>query len=92
MSEVKSKSFIVLVFMMALLSLPATILAHGDVQPQQVDIVGLEPLGDEWRETNPYSPDDPIAVQIGKIAYNTNCARCHGIDAMAKNTCRPMRA
>jgi cytochrome c-550 PedF len=83
MSEVKSKSFIVLVFMIAVLSLPVTILAHGDVQPQQVDIEGLEPLGDEWRETNPYSPDDPIAVQIGKIAYNTNCARCHGIDAMS---------
>jgi len=83
MSEIKSKSFIVLVFMVALLSLPLHVLAHGDVQPQQVDITGLKLLGDTWLESNPYSKDDPNAVRIGKIAYNTNCARCHGIDAMS---------
>jgi len=83
MSELKSKSFIVLVILVALLSLPLNVLGHGDVQPQQVDITGLTLLGDAWLDSNPYSKDDPTAVRIGKIAYNTNCARCHGIDGMS---------
>ena len=65
-----------------LLSIPATVLAHGDVQPQVVDTEGLEPLGEEWRETNPYV-GNAKAIEIGKRAYDMNCARCHGIDGMS---------
>ncbi len=83
MHQVKSKCLIVAILMAAIFSLPASVLAHGDVQPQQVDTTGLEPLGDEWLDVNPYKPDNEVAVRIGKIAYNTNCARCHGIDGMS---------
>jgi len=82
MLEVERKSLIVAVLMAAVLALPATVLAHGDVQPQQVDTTGLKPLGDQWLETNPYEAND-LTLRIGKIAYNTNCARCHGIDGMS---------
>lgn len=57
-------------------------LAHGDVTPQAVDTSGLEPLGEEWRETNPYR-GNPRAIEIGKSAYNQNCARCHGLGAVS---------
>lgn len=69
--------------LMATLSLwPLTGLAHGDVQPQAVDTAGLEPLGSEWRTTNPYS-GSVRAIEIGKSAYNQNCARCHGLEAIS---------
>ena len=56
--------------------------AHGNVTPQPVDTTGLEPLGDEWRETNPYS-GNALAIEIGKSGYNQNCARCHGLEAIS---------
>ncbi|RCI70590.1 cytochrome c-550 PedF [Pseudomonas aeruginosa] len=66
------------------LSLSSLALAHGDVTPQAVDTKGLEPLGKEWRDTNPsrkpYAKPD-LAVEIGASAYNQNCARCHGLEA-----------
>lgn len=52
---------------------------HGDVTPQPVDTTGLEPLGSEWRETNPYS-GNARAIEIGSSGYNQNCARCHGLE------------
>lgn len=54
--------------------------AHGDVTPQPVDTTGLEPVGTEWRETNPYS-GNKRAIEIGASGYNQNCARCHGLEA-----------
>ncbi len=66
------------------LSLPSLALAHGDVTPQAVDTKGLEPLGKEWRDTNPYRKPyakHDLAVEIGASAYNQNCARCHGLEA-----------
>lgn len=57
-------------------------LAHGDVVPQAVDTARLPALGDAWRETNPYR-GDPVAVDIGASAYNQNCARCHGLEAIS---------
>jgi len=56
--------------------------AHGNVTPQAVDVSGLEPLGSEWRATNPYS-GNARAIEIGASAYNQNCARCHGLDAIS---------
>ncbi|MBG5169783.1 cytochrome c-550 PedF [Pseudomonas aeruginosa] len=66
------------------LSLSSLALAHGDVTPQAVETKGLEPLGKEWRDTNPYRKPyakHDLAVEIGASAYNQNCARCHGLEA-----------
>lgn len=57
-------------------------IAHGDVTPQPVDISGLEPLGDQWRDANPYRKN-ARALPIGASAYNQNCARCHGLGAVS---------
>jgi len=65
------------------LALGATLaFGHGDVTPQAVDTKGLKPLGDKWVEVNPYR-GDKRAVQIGSSAYNQNCARCHGLEAVS---------
>ena len=61
-------------------------LAHGDVTPQAVNTAGLEQLGEEWREENPYRApyeNNSKAVEIGSSAYNQNCARCHGLEAVS---------
>jgi cytochrome c-550 PedF len=70
---------------LALLSLVSAsdTLAHGDGAPQPVDTSGLEPLGEEWVATNPYRNNPKlhdIAVEIGSRGYNSNCARCHGLE------------
>ena len=65
----------------ALLAAPLA-LAHGDVTPQAVDTRELPPLGQQWREQNPYRKDD-AAIRIGTSAYNQNCARCHGLEAIS---------
>jgi len=57
-------------------------LAHGDVTTQAVDTKGLKPIGDKWVEVNPYR-GNKLAVQIGSSAYNQNCARCHGLEAIS---------
>jgi cytochrome c-550 PedF len=62
------------------LALPALASAHGDGAPQPVDTTGLEALGEEWRPENPYR-GNPVAVEIGSRGFNSNCARCHGLDA-----------
>jgi cytochrome c-550 PedF len=56
--------------------------AHGDVTPQPVDTTGLDPLGPNWRETNPYR-GNPVALKIGSSGFNQNCARCHGLQAVS---------
>jgi cytochrome c-550 PedF len=56
--------------------------AHGNVTPQAVDTTGLPPLGDDWLPANPYSKNDR-AVEIGSSAFNQNCARCHGLEAIS---------
>lgn len=65
-----------------LLLLSTQAYAHGDVQPQPVDTEGLEPLGPEWRERNPYSGNQK-AIEIGERAYGQNCARCHGLQGIS---------
>jgi cytochrome c-550 PedF len=57
-------------------------LAHGDVVPQAVDVHTLKPLGTEKAKSNPYRGDKE-AIRIGTSAYNQNCARCHGLDAIS---------
>ena len=56
--------------------------AHGDVTPQAVDTAGLPKLGDAWRAENPFR-QNAAAVKIGTSAYNQNCARCHGLEAIS---------
>jgi cytochrome c-550 PedF len=60
----------------------AHVWAHGDVTPQPVDVSGLKPLGEKWLTENPYKAD-PVAIEIGSSAYNQNCARCHGLQAIS---------
>ena len=60
-------------------------MAHGDVVPQAVDTSSLPQLGPKWKESNPYSsgPARKEALRIGSSAYNQNCARCHGLEAVS---------
>ena len=64
----------------------AVALAHGDVTPQAVDTHELPGLGEGWREQNPFREPEPsqgVAVRIGTSAFNQNCARCHGLEAIS---------
>jgi cytochrome c-550 PedF len=56
--------------------------AHGNVTPQAVDTTSLPQLGPDWRNSNPYTGNDQ-AVKIGSSAFNQNCARCHGLEAVS---------
>ena len=60
-------------------------MAHGDVVPQAVDTSTLPQLGTKWRESNPYGSGEghKEALRIGSSAYNQNCARCHGLEAVS---------
>jgi cytochrome c-550 PedF len=60
-------------------------MAHGDVTPQAVDTSTLPQLGAKWLDANPYSagPANKEALRIGTSAYNQNCARCHGLEAIS---------
>jgi len=60
----------------------AAVWAHGDVTPQAVDTTGLASVGEAWLGENPFRAD-PVAVRIGTSAYNQNCARCHGLEAIS---------
>lgn len=71
---------VVILSAVALTSLLAS--AHGNVVPQSVDTTGLPVLGDKWRDENPYR-DNKLALKIGASAYNQNCARCHGLEALS---------
>ncbi|MBU3057772.1 cytochrome c-550 PedF [Pseudomonas indica] len=69
-----------------ILSASGLVMGHGDVTPQAVNTSDLEQLGSEWRDENPYR--EPYekhakAVEIGTSAYNQNCARCHGLEAIS---------
>lgn len=70
----------------AILAMAAGVaLAHGDVVPQAVDTSTLPQLGPKWLDSNPYSKGDAHkeALRIGTSAYNQNCARCHGLEAIS---------
>jgi cytochrome c-550 PedF len=64
----------------------AVVMAHGDVTPQAVDTHTLPQLGAKWLDANPYNEQSPArgeALRIGTSAYNQNCARCHGLEAIS---------
>ncbi|MEO1281466.1 MAG: cytochrome c-550 PedF [Pseudomonadota bacterium] len=81
MTTIRSVAFLALIAALILPFQPAA-WSHGDVTPQPLATEGLEPLGDEWRETNPYV-DNKLAIEIGSSGYNQNCARCHGLEAIS---------
>ena len=64
--------------------------AHGNVTPQGVDTTGLPLLGEKWRDENPYKTNK-LALKIGASAYNQNCARCHGIEAISGGVAPDLR-
>lgn len=66
-------------------------IAHGDGAPQPVDTTGLKPLGEETVMTNPYR-GDKLAIEIGARGYNSNCARCHGLDVKSGGMAPDLRA
>ncbi len=64
----------------------AAVHGHGDMVPQAVDTSSLPQLGEKWLPNNPYTPEAPAhkeALRIGSSAYNQNCARCHGLEAIS---------
>jgi len=70
---------------LALTSASQQSFAHGDVVPQSVDTSTLPQLGPKWLDANPYAtgPANKEALRIGTSAYNQNCARCHGLEAIS---------
>ena len=72
----------ILLLSISLLLIAGKAFAHGDAQPQPIDVSTLEPLGDEWLESNPYRGNEE-AIKIGKAGYTSNCARCHGLGAVS---------
>ena len=71
-----------LVLAAALIGAAGGALAHGDVTPQPVDTTSLPALGEGWKAENPYRKND-VAAKVGSSAYNQNCARCHGLEAIS---------
>lgn len=63
---------------------------HGDVTPQAVETKGLEKVAEDVI-VNPYR-ENAVAIEIGKGAYNTNCARCHGLGAVSGGVAPDLRA
>lgn len=64
--------------------------AHGDVTPQAVDTSALPKLGEQWRAENPFRGNE-AAIKIGTSAYNQNCARCHGLEAISGGVAPDLR-
>ena len=67
---------------LTLLAAAGAAFAHGDVTPQPVDTKGLPALGEGWKAENPYRGNE-AAIKIGSSAFNQNCARCHGLEAIS---------
>jgi len=70
------------IFSALLISLSSAAWSHGNVTPQAVDTSTLPTLGEAWKEANPYS-GNAEAIKIGTSAFNQNCARCHGLEAIS---------
>lgn len=64
--------------------------AHGDVNPQPVDVSTLKPLGEKLFDENPYRGDQE-AVRVGEVGYAKNCARCHGLHAVSGGVAPELR-
>ena len=69
------------------LAFSVNVFAHGPVTPQAIDTSTIPQLGEEWADTNPYREVEGDTkseiIRVGASAYNQNCARCHGLDAIS---------
>lgn len=87
MASAGKSKFVTAISGMALAAAIGVVHGHGDVQPQAVDTEGLEALGEEYEEENPYrlagGEQYDLAIEIGASGYNQNCARCHGLEAIS---------
>ncbi len=79
---IRTQRVLYLAGILFLLGFVSTVSAHGDVTPQALNTKGLENLGDEWLEENPYEGNS-VAIEIGASGYNQNCARCHGLQVIS---------
>jgi cytochrome c-550 PedF len=70
------------IFAAVFFTLSSAVWAHGDVTPQAVNTSTLPALGSTWKIENPYR-GHAEAIKIGSSAFNQNCARCHGLDAIS---------
>lgn len=86
----RSKIIGVLFGAILLSPLSQEVLAHGDAAPQPVDTAGLKDLGKEWLKVNPFK-GDKLAIEIGSSGYNSNCARCHGLDVKSGGAAPDLR-
>jgi cytochrome c-550 PedF len=85
------KTMLIRIFSVMVFVSSSVVFAHGDVSPQPVDIAGLEKIdGKEWLEVNPYRGSKQAAI-IGSSAYNQNCARCHGLQAVSGGVAPDLR-
>ncbi|NQY54015.1 MAG: cytochrome c-550 PedF [Campylobacteraceae bacterium] len=66
---------------LSLLACMTLAFSHGNVTPQAVETEGLKKI-DQESIINPFR-GNKRAIEIGKSAYNSNCARCHGLDAIS---------
>lgn len=71
----------------SLLFVSSAVMAHGPVTPQSIDTSTIPAIGEEWVDENPYrelAGDVKAEIdRVGASAYNQNCARCHGLDAIS---------
>lgn len=75
---------------LALIATSTFAFGHGDVTPQAVETKGLVKVEADVT-VNPFSGNEK-AIEIGKGAYNTNCARCHGLGAVSGGVAPDLRA
>lgn len=68
----------------AVIALRSAAWAHGNVTPQPVDVKDLPKLQGPLT-VNPYrgTPAQATALAVGSSAFNQNCARCHGLEAVS---------
>ncbi|MEM6974531.1 MAG: cytochrome c-550 PedF [Pseudomonadota bacterium] len=69
-------------------TLAATVaFGHGDMTPQAVDTRGLPAFGEDWLAENPFRSAEgdlrETALEVGAQGYNSNCARCHGLEVIS---------
>ena len=73
----------------ALLILSGSVLAGEVADPNVVvDTSGLPPIAANAPEGNPYR-GNARAAEIGRMAFNQACSRCHGVDAVNKGQVGP---
>lgn len=89
--KLSSKVAVCMALGAAIVSYAGGAMSHGDVTPQAVDVSSLKPLGQDWKNVNPYR-DDKEAIKVGTSAFNQNCARCHGLEAISGGIAPDLRA